>query len=79
MKKFTIHPHDDNSFKICNAKDEPLGLVTLARDDRSWYATWIDVDEGGPDYGDTRATRGAAIEDLLVVAAAGRVEIIDCS
>lgn len=76
MEKFTIHPHDDDSFEIHNADDEPMGLVTLAEDDHSWYASWIDVDEGGPDTGDIRATRGAAISDLLDAAAAGRVEII---
>ena len=79
MPKFTIHPHNDESFEIHNAKGEPLGLVTLASNERSWYASWIDVGEGGPVTGDIRASRVAAINDLLVAAAAGRVEIIVCS
>lgn len=79
MEKFTIHPCDCNdSFEIHNANDEPLGLVTLAEDERSWYANWHSLDDG-PDCGDIRATRSEAIDDLLAAAAAGRVEIIICS
>lgn len=79
MKKFTIHPCDCNdSFEIRNAKDEPLGYVTLAEDECSWYANWQSLDDG-PDCGDIRSTRMQAIDDLLAAAAAGWVEIIICS
>ena len=79
MENYTIHPHDENSFEIRNAKDEPLGWATLANDECRWYAVWNDLEEGGPTNGDLRPTRQKAINDILAASAAGLIEIIVCS